>query len=107
MNLRLDHDQVALMIRTGFTAALIAERLDCSDRQVRRIAVARDLDFAPDPAVGSDDEPALRRFYARTEGVARAARRFGVSRQTVYNDLGDTEQEAPYRSLAEAVSAAL
>lgn len=87
MNQRLDHDQVALMIATGFTAAQIARRLSCTDRQVRRIAVARSLDFNPNPVIGTEDESALRRFYARTEGATRAARRFGVSRQTIYDDL--------------------
>jgi DNA invertase Pin-like site-specific DNA recombinase len=107
MNLRLDHDQVALMISTGFSAALVAERLDCSARQVRRIAVSRGLTVEPDPTIGTDDEPALRRFYARSEGATRAARRFGVSRQTIYNDLREADGTSMSRSFPEAVSAAL
>lgn len=85
MNKKLDHDQVVLMARTGLHPELIADRLDCSRRQVDRVLKsqgASTFDFQKH----MPDEHSEWEFYhfICNESFSRIARRFGVSRQAVH-----------------------
>lgn len=85
MNKKLDHDQVVLMARTGIHPVAIAERLDCSRRQVDRILKKNN---APRDGYiklkNEDSEKMLWLVYKDFgETDAKIARRFGVSRQYV------------------------
>lgn len=90
---RIDRESVFQMARMGFTAQEIANRLNCSLRQVKRIKIeiqksknisldARKQEYyklLKDP----DCEDALRRVYMVTESAEKASKRFGVSRQAM------------------------
>lgn len=87
MNLRLDHDRIVAMAAARVSIALIAERLKCSQKQVRRVLAARDFDagYTPNPAFGTEDEAVCwLAFHALGDSVAAIAYKVGRSRQAVH-----------------------
>lgn len=85
MNKKLDHDQVVLMAKTGLHPTLIADRLDCSRRQVDRILKSEGA-FTKKTRKELTDEHSEWEFYhfICNESCSRVAKRFGVSRQAVH-----------------------
>lgn len=83
MAARIDKNVITAMANTGFTRKQIAERLGCSERQVRRI-----LGTANSRAVipAADTEDHLRNFYLAFETAPAVASRFAVSRQAIYQN---------------------
>jgi len=87
MNQRLDHQRVAAMARALVPIPLIAERLRCSQKQVRRILAARGIpaDFDPNPLYGTDDEDMVwLAYHALGDSIATVAYKVGRSRQHVH-----------------------
>ncbi len=85
MNQQHDHDRIAAMIQTGIPAAIIARRLRCSPKTVRRVASSRRLTLTPIEQAGVIGTPheALLWENLRSLGQtpARIAYAFGYSRQ--------------------------
>jgi len=87
MNQRLDHARVAAMARALVPLPLIAERLKCSERQIRRILAAASIPagYEPNPAYGTDDEDLIWiAFHALGDSIATIAYKVGYSRQHVH-----------------------
>lgn len=85
MNRRIDAAQVVAMARTNCPVRVIADRLDCSERQVRRILQAHDVLPMENPLIDTDDEPLLWTFYRTTGGESyrEIGYRFGLSYETI------------------------
>lgn len=83
MNKKLDHDQVVLMAKTGLHPTLIADRLDCSRRQVDRILKRKQIPTPTTFKSLEDEHFYWELFDSMGETHSRIARRFGVSRQAV------------------------
>lgn len=82
---QLDYDRICAMVEHSFSAEEIALRLGCSERQVRRVAKVRGLDFQPSSIIGTEDERSIlwETYYDMGVSPARIAYLFGRSRQAV------------------------
>jgi len=86
---RIDKEKVFQMARMGFTRTAIAERLNCSERQVRRIIKdiesKKNIDLSKSEfnIADEDVEKALRELYSNFESAQTVANRFGISRQAI------------------------
>lgn len=84
----IDREVVFQMLRTGFTKTEISNRLNCSRRQVTRIAkkieADKNMKFKSDFTLRDRDvELAMRSVYNIYEGGQQTANRFGISRQAI------------------------
>jgi len=77
----IDKNRVIKMANEGFTKVEIARRLECSERQVRRILNG----YKPERSGIKDyeAEQAVRFFYLKWESGEQAAERFGITRQAI------------------------
>jgi len=87
-----DRDRIADAVRTGLPDEIIAERLECSCRTVRRIRNRRGLEHSPNknPAIwGSKSEWLLWRMWHEQmdESLAKVAHRFCRTRQAISQGL--------------------
>ncbi len=84
-NRSVNHEAVVMMAKTGFHVTCIAERLECSRRQVDRILKSKPI--SPDAFLFDfQDEHLLWKFYKNCgETDAKIALRFGVTRQAVHS----------------------
>jgi len=85
---RIDREVVFQMAKTGFPKYLIAERLECSTKQVGRIVKEIETDKnikltkninLKDPEV----EKACRAYYMKMESPEKVANRFGITKQAL------------------------
>lgn len=86
--MKIDYEVVFQMRRMGFTCEVVAARLDCSARQVRRISKKiereKNITFKPSRELKDKDvEMALRDYYSSRESSQETANRFGISRQAI------------------------
>lgn len=80
---RIDKDVVLQMGRTGFSRAEIARRCGCSTKQVGRILGAgADRKLS---RIVEQTEDVMREFFLVVESGADASKRFGISRQAIFN----------------------
>ncbi len=79
----IDKVRVAEMLGIGFTQAEIAKRLDCSDRQIRRIRKRLNLKNSTKLVESEDHEFALRNFFLSFESGEKVAEKFGLTRQAI------------------------
>ena len=84
-----DHDRIATAVRVGLPDEVIAERLACSRRTVRRVRAERDLERNENknPTIwGSRSEWTLWRMWHQRFGASKAqiARAFCRTRQAVH-----------------------
>jgi hypothetical protein len=78
----IDKEMVIGMVKMGFKQAVIADRLGCSTRQIRRIF--RGLGLKADKIkLDTDVEEIVRDLCLRFESGEKASLRFGVSRQAI------------------------
>ena len=98
MNKKLDWGQVALMAEAGFNITQTAERLHCTTRQVSRIAKKLNIFFSGKNKnlIGTESEHRLWRLYYKEKdhNYSTTARRFGVTRQAVWERLSKTQEAA-------------
>ncbi len=79
-----DHDRIAAMAGVCCPQHIIAERLGCSARTVRRVLKERDIEYEPSTLIGTEEEAGLYVCYENlglTPG--KIAYSFGLSRQGV------------------------
>jgi DNA-binding CsgD family transcriptional regulator len=86
--MKIDCEVVFQMRRQGFTCVEVANRLKCSERQVRRISKQiekdKNITFKSSKSLKDKDvEIALRDFYSSFESSQETANRFGISRQAI------------------------
>ena len=87
---RIDHARVLAMARAGFGSSLIAKRLGCSARQVRRIIKKNDVNAPPNSLLGSPDEHLVWQMWRESgESVSRIAFKTGYSRQHMHRLLSE------------------
>lgn len=87
--MKINRNTVLLALQTGLSSTQIAERLKCSERQIRRIKKEfeekKNRKFKADPLLKDKGvEKAMREFYRNTEGPEKAAARFAITRQNFY-----------------------
>ncbi len=80
----MDYGQVVAMADIGIPRRVIAARLGCSYRTVRRILHKQGIgSYKPNPLIDTADESALWAEWLVFESAEQVARRFGRSRQTI------------------------
>lgn len=97
MNRKLNYEQIKLMAETGFCKSQIADRLNCSYRQICRIARRRNIVFSKSAKriIGSNDEYRLwRYYYSIDQSYTKTALRFGVSRQAIWEHINKSREAA-------------
>jgi transposase len=92
-----DHDQIALAVRIGgLPDRVVADRLGCSRRTVRRVRNERNLERnepADAPIWGTAAEWRLWRFWAQRVPKAQVARIFCRSRQAIAQGLQRLQEQ--------------
>lgn len=78
----IDKHIVREMAAIGFSQKQIAERLQCSTRQVRRIARELNLTFDRS-SIDAETENVVREFCATFLSAADTARKFGITKQAI------------------------
>lgn len=87
----IDRIRLAEMTKMNFTQKEMADRLGCSERQIRRIVKELDIDSSTtclkergtSLRVTKESEECLREFFCQFESGERTAERFGISRQAI------------------------
>ena len=80
--MKIDKEAVAGMAKMGFKQKVIAERLGCSTRQIRRIF--RELGLKTDKIqIENDVEEIVRDLCLSFESGEKVSLRFGVTRQAI------------------------
>ena len=87
-----DHDRIAAAVRTGLPDEVIADRLECSPRTVRRVRTDRDLERNENknPKIwGTKSEWHLWRMWHKQmdASLAEVAHRFCRTRQAIHQGL--------------------
>ncbi len=85
---KIDKETVFQMLKTGFSRRTIAKRLDCSERQIQRLAKgfekAKNRKFKKDNNLSDPEvEMAVRDHFLKLEPVEQTAKRFGISKQAL------------------------
>ncbi len=93
-----NHDRIAAAVRTGLPDEVIAERLECSRRTVRRVRRKRDLERNENknPAIwGTRSEWLLWRMWHRDvgESLVEVSHRFCRTRQAIHQGLRKLEAQ--------------
>jgi len=92
-----DHDQITLAVRIGgLPDRVVADRLGCSRRTVRRVRTDHDLkrnEPADAPIWGTVAEWRLWRFWAQRVTKAEVARIFCRSRQAIAQGLQRLQEQ--------------
>lgn len=83
MNQKIDRQKVYWMLRTGWHPERIAERLDCSRRQVDRIKETIGFQPVYDLVDPENEQVLWNRYKDFGESFGKIALRFGRSRQAV------------------------
>ena len=91
MNIRIDRDRVISMRYNGLTQSEIAKRMECSERQIRRIiseCKMNNVECKMNKRTTMEDEHLCWRVaFNIDKSYSAIAKRFGVSRQAVQNQL--------------------
>jgi DNA invertase Pin-like site-specific DNA recombinase len=91
---QINHTAVIEMTKMGYNRNTIADRVKCSERQVRRIVkdfeertnIKLDADTCVAKGLIEDPEieTILRNVYSKFESPADTANKFGLTRQAIY-----------------------
>jgi hypothetical protein len=97
--MQIDYGRIVAMRKIGFSYTKIAERLECSDKQVARIADRLNLKTHHvciiDDILDTPYEHALWHVYFnKVKSYGRVAYAFGVTRQRVQQVLSQKEAQA-------------
>jgi len=78
----IDKYRVMAMLKLGFTQKIIAQRCNCSTRQVRRYKDYLKI-YNPQKLTEKEIENSLRDFFLNFESGERVSERFGITRQAI------------------------